>query len=450
MISVGLFFLLKRVCTIVITARKESFGIPTESYSKSARKAAKLIRVLCFFLWIYPIYQVITSFIYQRNECGNEKKLGLIIASFSRTKDDDFSYKLFNKIESELQATDTISIIRSDEFITAGQPFYMDSIKALFPQNCITHGLLLFGKRSEESKLFDCNIFINNLQHLCVRPDHITNKNMIYLENPDLINFSIEAQASVVSEFVLGLLSYNNEDFSKSREQFNHSLGLNVNNDNKKFISNCYFFIGNNLFQEKHFSDAASAYRKGILADSSNSYLHFNLANSLLAMSDTIGARNEYNAAQQSNGALKNPIPSPSILDSSDSYKTPQIASMSDKTLKAKKNQNIPTGSSNNTPSKNLQNVDTTKHMSDFHLIKANGKYGLANSHGQVIIKCEYDSIYKKEFIYKGKSYIIAMKESKFGAIDCNGNTEIPFNHPSAERVIGVIRILVDYSGSAN
>ncbi|MES1225727.1 MAG: hypothetical protein ABUT20_60175, partial [Bacteroidota bacterium] len=225
-ISVGAFFLTNKVCRQIITSNKESFGVITKTHSKRVINTAKVARVVSYLFWIFPGFLLAGFVVPAGKKCTVTPNLGLLITNFTGADHDDFSYVLFNKIESELQTNDTINAIRTNEFVNAGLQHYQDSIKNIFSNYCFDHGLLVYGKRDQNSKLFDCNIYIEKLKRIRANTLQFKGQSIIYLQNPDLISFSIDSQANVVSEFILGLLYYNNNDFSVANIRFQNALQL--------------------------------------------------------------------------------------------------------------------------------------------------------------------------------------------------------------------------------
>ena len=139
--------------------------------------------------------------------------------------------------------------------------------------------------------------------------------NIIYVQNPSLINFSIDYQAEIIAEFILGLLYYNSNNTEISKQKFIHSLSLSPAEENTKFKSYCHLFIGNNYFNELSYDDAIKEYQSGIYFDSLNSYLHFNLGIALLRKQDSIFAYKEFMTASTLNKNLNNPIQAFEFLD---------------------------------------------------------------------------------------------------------------------------------------
>ena len=435
LVCIGFFFIVRRICCKVETNNKVIPGIATEGNSIRLRKIASYIGFISFSFWIFPLYCIVSFIAPKKKSCTLDQGIGLLIANFSNKKDDEFSYKLFDKLASDLPNPDSINLVRVDSFLEIKNLRYTDTLNKMLEDACSHKGLIVYGRRSEESKLFDCNIYIHNLNKIKLNDPQVYGKAVIYIQNPDLINFSIESQSATISDFILGLLYFNSKNNASSNEKFTHALQLNGNTDNKKFAAYCQLYIGNNYLLAKDFENASQAYKKGIACDSTNPYLHYNLATALLAKSSSKDAQPEYAKAKSLDQKLDIPI-----FDSIFVRPPPGT----EKSFVAHIIQKDTISSKRKPPDEKDKIPDTTMQKSDYRIVCKNGKFGLASSKNDTLVKCEYDSIYQREFDYKERSFFIAEKSLKFGAIDISGKIVIPFNHPSAERVISVIQILMD------
>jgi tetratricopeptide (TPR) repeat protein len=434
-ISIGVFFINLGICNKLIKAQRQSFGVTINRLSNKQVKTVRRIIIGSYILWFFPLYQCITYFQSKSNTCRDStNNIGLIITSFTNSTNDDFSYKLFTLLETELENADTISTIRTEKFINAGDKTYQDSISQLFSSNCYKKGLLVFGKRSDQSKLFDCSIYFNNFLNIN-NPIGLQNKKIINLQNPDFINFSIEYQAQAVTDFILGLLYSNSNNLLLSTKKFQHCSSLVSNDDNRKLKAYCSLFIGNNFYKENNYIDAIKYYQLGIKHDPENAYLHFNLATALLDSKDSSNANKEYIVANNLNNKLINPIGNIEKLtykkkgDSAD-----PIISQS----KFKIQNPIRQGDSNK---KKDQIQENNEIQSDYVKVKINDKYGVLNKSGDTIIKCAYDYVGENICVYKNQLFFIVGSRHLFGALDMSGNLVIPIKYTSAENVISIIQV---------
>ncbi|MBO9204631.1 MULTISPECIES: tetratricopeptide repeat protein [Niastella] len=433
-ISIGLFLINLGICNNLLKSKKQSFGVTANRLSNTQIKNVKRLIIASYLLWIFPVYHAINYFQSKGNNCNDTaNNIGLIITSFTTSNDDDFSYKLFTLLETELENADTINTIRTEKFINAGNKSYQDSINQLFSSNCYKKGLLVFGKRSNQSKLFDCSIYLNNF--LNINPIGIQNKKIINLQNPDLINFSIEYQAQAVSEFILGLLYSNSNNFLQSTIKFQHCSSLVSTDDNKKLKSYCALFIGNNFYKANNYIYAIESYQSGINHDPENAYLHFNLATALLGNNDSLNANEEYNIANNLNNKLVNPLGN--IIDLVTVNKgvslQPTVNHVSFKIQNS-----ISQGDSIPEKYQTLENDDS---QSDYYGIMLNNKYGVVNKRGDTIIKCAYDFIDKNVFVYKNQLFFIVGRGQFYGSVDMSGKLVVPIKSSSVENVVSTIRV---------
>jgi hypothetical protein len=105
----------------------------------------------------------------------------------------------------------------------------------------------------------------------------------------------------------LGLIYYYANKIELSDEMFQNALDSNRNRENKRFKAYCNFFLGNNFLRKKNPKMAIDKYKLANQCDSSNSYLHYNLAAALLKV-DSLSAYTEFNIAHVLNNNLINPI----------------------------------------------------------------------------------------------------------------------------------------------
>lgn len=415
---IGSFFLLRIIATYIMNAKKTVLQVEIPIYKKTYRKAANIIRNSSYLLFVFPIYSGITEYLEKiNNRKINNSEFGLIVTSFSKSDDDDFSYRLFNTLNDNLQNIDSVNMIREGVFINSGNKGYLDSIKQTFTKNYFNRGLLVFGKRSEESKLFDCSIYIKNQ----------SKTNIIYLQNPSMINFSIDEQSEIVSEFILGLLYYDLGDYARSKDKFQNALNNNASKGAKKFKAYCHFYIGNNLLNEKNSHSSITHYKEGLSYDAVNPFIHYNLAIALLNKKDSLNAFRHFNIANKLHHELDNPIKDFNQLINKKTVIGPKV------------NKEKRLDYSNNSE-KAIVAVDKKANPSSaYSVIIINKKYGVLNSNGDTIIRCKYDFIDDYTYEYNGKRLFIVNMASKFGAVNSEGIFEIALKYSSKEEVYDAI-----------
>ena len=430
-VCVGLFILINRFWKT--KARKTPFDNQAERQQNI--KNVLLIRVFSYSLLIFPLYVAINLFVIEKHSCKLSNNLGVIITNFENLGDDDFSYKLYTFLQDRLQEIDTISVVRTGHFIDVGKAHYIDSIKYVYEYSCLNKGILVFGKRNMQ--LFDCSIYLNSLANLSRTTDVARSNDIIFLQNPDILNFSIDNQSKIVGEFILGLIYYNQSEYSNSEVTFKRSLSL-VSSERNKFKSYCYLFIGNSHHMKSDFSKAIEEYNKGIELDSMNAYLHFNVAASLLRKGDSIDASKEFVKAEMLNKRLLNPIKD---------YGR-DIATNLPSLTKA---ENIPvvknsTKAVKDTPVK--RNNSPVGIPSGFSIIFNGTKQGIVNEKGDTLARCIYDAVDPNIFMYKGIKFFIVRNERGYGAINVKGEIELPVKYPSPANVQSLLKGIVDLQNS--
>lgn len=437
---IGLLIITQRVCKEIINSKREAFGIITATYSKRSILIGKIVKYSSWCLLIFPAVVLINTIIPKKKECNSQMpNLGVLITNFTNSTENDFSYKLFTTLCSKLQDIDTIKPIQVDHFVNLSKLNYQDSLTNTFKKNCVNHGLLVFGKRNEQTKLFDCSIFIHNLTQLKNTSD-INKQNILFLQNPDQVNFSLDDQANIVSEFIMGLLFYNSHNYDYSINSFNQVLNSS-SNTHSKIRSFCHFYLGNNLIQQKKTMEAINAYKLGLDLDSLNSFLHYNLGLALAMRSDSLNAFQEFEYAIKLNPKFSNPIKN---LITQNSNQIELASNISKKISKSSTPETSTTGSQTEEIRPNI-NTQTIKRTNAEFAIKNNGtKYGVVDSTGETVITFAFDSIDPKIFDYQGFRFFIVQRGGKYGAMKVRGYLEVPTIHPSADYVRAILKTTID------
>jgi hypothetical protein len=429
LIFIGIFVVVHKICSKIIYSKKESFGVISKKYPRNSIAFAKVIRVLNYGLLLIVIFLGINSFLSLKNKCSEvNNQLGVLISSFDIAGNDDFSYKLYTTVSAEVEHADSINVFRVDKMVNIGRRNYLDSIKTVFEDNCSNHGLYVFGRRSVQSNLFDCSVYINNMKIVNLDSSENSSKNIIHLQNPDLINFSIENQAQIVSKFIVGLLQYHGGHFADTRATINRCIASVSNIDNIKFKSYCFLLLGNSFFKENLYSDAIEAFRAGLKDDSTNAFLHYNMATSILMMGDSLAAQNEYSIANKLNSKLSNPLSGLEFKSSMGGGAISGTGAIKTPVTEATK---VRIDDTIRNPIASVDRELKIKDSALYRIFRNNGKFGLRHPKGDTIIKCEYDQIYLNGIIYKGLLYFIVRLGSKYGAYDEKGVLAVPINWPS-------------------
>lgn len=403
------------VVILVVGISKEIIAYP-DLYPNYVVKSFKILKFTIFFLLIFP---VLFSCNYLRNwKSGqqlceeNLKKTGLLIGNFTEVlgQTDGFTTNLYGKLNSRLQNNDTINLKQLSRFISDNDANYLDTIKTTFADNCSRSGLIVFGQSNYE-KYFNCRIYSYQFLNFGAKGSSKTkDKNIIYIQNPDIIktpnfiNFTIDNEASIVADFILGLLYNHAGNYKMSTALISQSMGKNNNPANTQFLTYCQLFIGNNSFKQKDFSQAIKEYKKGLMLDSTSDYIHYNLAVAYRQAGQNESANKEYEIANSLNKNFTNPL-------------TPINTVATD-------NVKIEPKTRHNHDSKFTVKTDTTfkeaimvpKDWEEHcFTILENKKYGVINNMGDTIVNCAYD--YIESHPYKRADCYILKLNGKYGAV---------------------------------
>ncbi|HTE01479.1 MAG TPA: hypothetical protein VK668_19465 [Mucilaginibacter sp.] len=385
-------------------------------YSQRLIKILKVGRYLIYIFLLLPTFWVFTFFKSKQSEeelCNETfKKTGLLIASFNgkHAIKEGFTSNLYGRLNSDIQNIDTINLRRLRKFIDEDNSHYLDTIKSTFEENCSRTGLIVFGD-SESENSFNCRIYSYNFLNFSTKGFSRTKDNaIIYIQNPDviktphLINFTIDNEATVVADFIIGLLYNNAGNYTASTNAINKALSENNNHLNKQFIAYCHLFIGNNSFKQKNNSDAIAQYKAGIAADSIIDHLHYNLAVVDRQERKITEANFEYKIAQNLNRKFKSPLREIKVLAKNDVSKI----------LNAKENKKAVkrTSTKSDTAKKIIIPVNWEEHC---YTIKIKEKYGVINNVGDTIVSCRYD--YIESYPYKNADCFILFLNKKYGAV---------------------------------
>ena len=385
-------------------------------YSKRLIKFVKIGKYLLYLLLLIPgfyLYTYVKSIKSQEQLCNeNKKKTGLLIANFTEVQGvkDGFTSNLFGKLNADLQNNSSINLRQLPKFITENDVNYLDTIKNTFSENCSNSGLIVFGNSNYE-KSFNCRIYSYNYLNFATKGFSKTkDSTIIYIQNPDIIktphqiNFTIDDEASVVSDFILGLLFNHEGNYNASTKSITKALKGNTNPANNQFLAFCHLFIGNNSFKQKNISNAITEYKAGILSDSVNDNLHYNLAVAYRQNGKIMEADSEYKVAQDLNKTLKNPLHEIRTLANNN---MPMILK-SKRIEKSKRKIDLKVDTGKKIPIL----VDWEEHC---FTIKINNKYGVINNMGDTIVSCQYDDI--ESYPRKNADCYILKLNNKYGAI---------------------------------
>ncbi len=416
-ILIILFFLIRQIGIEIPNKKKENSGEIVNAYSDKVIKLAILGKYLAWSFLLVPLIFLLVStkdFFVNRNleeQSCNRKLIGIIIAKFSKSADDDddFSNTLYGTLNSRLQDVDSINLIPLNKYISEG-PHYKDTIKEEFNKNCSDTGLLVFGKRKDSqlisSKLFYCRISALNFFNKKTNQFETNNKTIIYIKNPDNLEFSIEYEADAISTFIFGLIYNRAGNYDLSNRYLDSALTLNRNKENKAFIADCHLFKGDNLLGKGKLQDAINEYQLGIQNDSTNAFLHYNLAALYKQINDDKNAIKEYKVAHLINSSLINPI-----IDK-DSTKTYSFGFIGQKKILNLDTSDLEDNTSPPLPKSEPDMWDESCSTIENEITH---KWGVINNKQDTIVDIIYDGL--EYFTYKNMDCFIVNYRGKYGAV---------------------------------
>ena len=397
------------------------------------------------------------SFVKPSKKCNQSTtEIGVLITKFSNEISDDFSYSLTNSISELLTSHSNISIAFVDTFLN--QEFNINPEKSgdLITENCFKKGIVVFGKRSEDSKLFDCTIFVSkNLKSEYVEKELEKNR-IIRLKNPDLIEFSIDNQSTVVAELVIAILDFYNQNYSAAAEKLNKLESSGLLNEHKELLSLCKIYKANAYLGNSDLSSSSESYKEIILAHPELPIVNYNYAMLNLAQGDSLTAQTYFEIAQKLDSNLNNPLEGIAIKTESvtNEGSVPEInltdkstmsgnASVSNKNLESQSkpisSQAQPTSESKPSP----QNKDNQNQKNKFYFENCfYSKICVFDARGKRT--GIYDYLYQVEKLVNGESFYYVMKEGSWGIIDNYGRLIIPPNHESPNEALKSLAPFLD------
>ncbi|MDB5012221.1 MAG: hypothetical protein JWQ25_423 [Daejeonella sp.] len=403
------------------------FSSETAERRQKQQKKVIIIRVCASISYLGIILFLIFPFqnlIKQQSElCSSNLTENIIVSNFSiANRQDNFSYKLVSLLKSKNEFNDSITISSTNKFIEIGSPSLNDTILKQFEVFCSKKGLYVFGKRAIDEKLFDCNLFINNLHNLNI-PQNLQTKNspIIYLQKPTLLSFSIDEQAETVANFILGILSMDNKSYKQALNYFADYKKSKSVKSSPSFEFYTTFFIANSYIAMDSISKSVEYYNKAINLDPSKQYCYFNLAIAYARLRDYDKAKSVLSGMKNNAEKLKlGRIIEDQLNDAMKIVKTTNYKKLD---FNAKREKKVVT-------------TDSVKNL--MPVIKRNelGKWGVLSSN-TVLIPFQYD--YIEKYSLKNIDYYIVEDNKKFGCFDKEGNVYIAIKQNS----IKIIRSLI-------
>jgi tetratricopeptide (TPR) repeat protein len=424
---------------------KEAPGFSVKLYEVSARRKARIARRICYIFYLLPLGLIAHILISINNESDNEnrlcmqknKQLGIIITSFDTLKHnaDGFSSSLYGRLNSDLQFTDTVNLVEDERFIQEDQNDSA-SIKQTFEDHCSNHGLIIFGNRNDKDK-FNCRIYsLNFLNFRATAYSKTKDKAIIYIQSPNVLNFTIDYESQVLAKFIFGLLYLKAGKFDLSIKSIKQSLKLNTNKNNTSYISMCHLFLGNNYLGKKDTANALKEYTLGKKTDPGNAFVFYNSAAVNNSNGNISSAFLDYQAANQIDNELKNPLKK--------IKNNPSIQRMKKNKIALKEPEKIALMS--DTIKKVVAPVNWEEHYFTFQV---NKKYGVLNNRGDTLVKCKFDEIIS--YVYKDADCFIVKLNNKYGAV-IHKHTDygytlnnVKLEYPTLSRIMETCQYCVDH-----
>ncbi len=196
-----------------------------------------------------------------------------------------------------------------DTFLNQKVSSQLDNLEKLVNSQCHNRGLLVFGKRSVESELFDCTVYISkNLQTTFIE-QNLSNQKFVRLRNPADIQFSIDKQTEIVSQFLLLLLDYYKGNFDESIVRVEHLRKLPVWSQSSELKAFCQIYEANSYLGKNEIDKARTVYSEALRDTLDNALIHHNYAQLELVLGDSSFAFQHFEIARSLNPGFENPIP---------------------------------------------------------------------------------------------------------------------------------------------
>ena len=295
-VLIGVFFVLKSIL----------------NEKRNSPKNTRSIRVLYWlnFLLI-PIALGLGIFWYinkNKPSCSETHTEPVVcIARFSNQEDDDFSYALVSDLADRIKENDSINIASIDTFLNQSVFFDLNSLENLIDMQCHEKGLVVFGKYSGTTNLFNCSIYVSKKFESKYADEHLIDNQLVKLKNPDEITFSIQSHSKLVTDIVLMLLDYYNGDLTKCISTINDLLSTNttLSVPLQKLL---LVYVSNAQALSGDMTSSLSGYEELLALDSLSDIANYNYALLLLEKGDSTGANSFFEKAKSINPSLENPI----------------------------------------------------------------------------------------------------------------------------------------------
>jgi tetratricopeptide (TPR) repeat protein len=391
-------------------------------------------------------------------DCDDIRSEPLIcITRFSSAEDDDFSYALVSDLAERTAGLDSLQIQAVDTFLNPNIYSSIKSLEGLISNQCHKQGLVVFGRFSSETDLFDCSIYVSELLETQYTKSRLANNNLVRLKDPDMISFSIQKQSRVVSDFILMLLYYSQNRTAESIELIQKSITTDGALMSPSLQQLMLVYLGNAFADEGKLEESLSSYQTLLEVDSLSPLVNYNYGILCLDKGDSTLAAKHLNRASVTNPKFDNPLkdwkPSeevqPSALPVNEVMKKPEVID-----TVAKEPTNM-SAQKRVTP-QNAVVVNDSKPLKEDQLPKnciiqkvGESKYALYNRDFQKVglyekvWKVQQPEITKLESRLKARFYYV-QRDGYFGIIDDDG---VVIVKPAAESLNQLNKLFLEALG---
>jgi tetratricopeptide (TPR) repeat protein len=266
------------------------------------------------YLALIPIPFLIYHLIAPNPPCDTiSEEPYLALTKFSDSKSDDFSYALISDLNMIQAQGKSFEMAFIDTFLNQKVSSQLDQLENLVHSQCHNRGLLVFGKRSVESELFDCTVYISkNLQSAFIE-QNLSNQKLVRLRNPADIQFSIDKQTEIVSQFLLLLLDYYKGNFEETIIRIEQLRKLPIWNQSSEVKTFCQIYEANSYLGKNEIDKARTIYSEALTNSLDNALVHHNYAQLELVLGDSSVAFQHFEIAHSLNPGFMNLIPTYSM-----------------------------------------------------------------------------------------------------------------------------------------
>lgn len=388
-------------------------------------------RLLTFLIIIFLVLtELFSKYYLSKNEnCEqSNKNYGILISDFNADVNGEFTSKIFNVLSNKLMDFDTFSIVKTYASVEISNNKEYTTLDSMFYLKCYNKGILAYGNWNFDTKLFDCNLYLKNF---IPRFDTISvaKNNIIYIENPDFINFSINKQADLVTDFILSLIFYQQQLYTQSNEILNKIIN-NYGSQDEGIKNTALKIKGHNLIKMRDYSSAKIAFES---LTNKNYYTDYVISKiDEFVIKDNIEYSGSQNSYLNKNGKVRDTSQINVINKSSDNV------SFEDKELVKKVEDSIKPKSQYPIISKRIE-IDG-RYIYDI-CIDSTGYYGLKIGDGTWVLKPVFDSIvyYQIKSHQLKNSYILCKKNSFWGAFNLRLDRTYNFTYKDKNQIVSKI-----------